>query len=449
MPQCRRLVVMCFLPDAGHVLPLLRLGRLFAEAGWEVICYVAEDFESAARAFGFEYRPIRLRSRHRLPQIARILSKRSIFYNAFSNHMDLYDFYWIPLRAAVSQELTGIADALEAMQPQALLCDSHEFLDWYERLAQCCGARLIVNRADGTLRRAQRPFVQTYGYNSRTAALQWLVEVSGRMSEQGLRLWRAIAHQARRHTAISETASARKQAQIAFRNRAATQIRRTQIVSGLAVLERQLGYAAGASKSPREITLAPAFGNEPTPLSSDLETWITGQEPQSVIYVSFGTMVVLSESMMAELILGLTAVRASVIWSLPIGQRGALEKHKIPENFRIEQFVPQKALLESGRIRCVITHGGSNSCQEAVASGVPVLCVPFMWDQPYNGSLLVRLGMARMLPKQRVTRARVSSEVRELLDNPQYADSAKRWASALEDSYGSAQQQEYRRELVE
>jgi UDP:flavonoid glycosyltransferase YjiC (YdhE family) len=160
-------------------------------------------------------------------------------------------------------------------------------------------------------------------------------------------------------------------------------------------------------------------------------------------------MVVLSESMIAELILGLTAVGASIIWSLPATQRGALEKHQIPKSFRIEQFVPQKALLGSGRIRCFITHGGSNSCQEAAAFGVPVLCVPFMWDQPYNCSLLVRLGMARMLPKHRVTRARVSREVRELLDNPRYAESAKRWASALEELYGSAPQQEFRRELVE
>jgi UDP:flavonoid glycosyltransferase YjiC (YdhE family) len=440
---------MCFLPDAGHVLPLLRIGRLFAEAGWEISCYVAEDFESAVRDFGFEYRPIHLGSRHRLAQIARILSEKSVFYNAFSNYMDLYDFYWIPLRAAVSQELSGIADALEATQPQALLCDSHEFLDWYERLAQCCGARLIVNRADGTLRRVQRPFVRTYGYGSRAATFQWLIEVSGRLSEQGLRLWRAIAHQARRGTAISEMTSARKQAQIAFRSRAATQIRKVQIVSGLAVLERLLGYAAEASKSSREITLAPAIGNEPTRLSSELETWITAQEPKSIIYVSFGTMVVLSESMIVELILGLAAVGASVIWSLPTSQRGALEKHDIPESLRIEQFVPQRALLSSGRIRCFITHGGSNSCQEAAASGVPVLCVPFMWDQPYNGSLLVRLGMARMLPKHRVTRTRVSSEVRELLNNPQYAESARQWASALEELYGSAPQQEFRRELVE
>lgn len=446
MCQRRRAAVLCFLPDAGHVVPLLRLARLFAQAGWEVTCHVGESFEATVRGFGFEYRPLQLRSHHRLARVARTLSNRSIFYNAFSNYEDLYDFYWYPLRAAVSQQLAGLADALQALQPESVLCDSHEFLDWYARLAQCCAARLIVNHADGTFRRAQRPFVQAYGYRSRGAAWQRLTEVSGGLSEQAHRLWRAVAHRARRRTAISEATFAREQAQIAFRSRPAAEMRQTHIVSGLAALERLSGEVPRARTG--EVVLAPAIANEPAPLSGDLAAWVTAQRPASVIYVSFGTMVVLSRSMMAALVRGLEAVGSPVIWSLPASQHGALERHRIPESFRLEQFVPQKALLGSGKIRCFITHGGSNSCQETVALGVPALCVPFMWDQPYNCSLLVRLGMARLLPKQRLTPARVSREVRELLHDPRYARSARRWAHTLEELYGSTQQRESRRELV-
>ena len=448
MPERPKLAVVCFLPDAGHVLPLLRLGRMFAEAGWQVSCYVAEEFDSIVKDYGLGFRPIRLGSRDALTRTARMLSGRSIFYNAFSNYMDLYDFYWIPLRGKVSRELAAVAHDLEAMRPECLLCDSHEFLDWYERLARCCGARLIVNRSDGTLRRSQRRFIQAYGYSGHTATLQGLVELSGRLSEWGHRLWRVLAQRARRRAAIAETAAATENARLVFAGRAASETKRTQIVSGLAVLERQLADEVAAPESPRELLLAPPIAYEPTPLSAELEAWLAGRKPAGVIYMSFGTMVVLSDSTIAELLLGLASVGTSVIWSLPASQRPVLQKHALPESFRVEQFVPQKALLASGTVRCFITHGGSNSCQEAAAFGVPVLGVPFMWDQPYNCSLLARLGMARVLPKGRVTRDRVSTEVLELLNNPRYAQSARRWASGLEALYESAPQRQLRRELV-
>ena len=100
-------------------------------------------------------------------------------------------------------------------------------------------------------------------------------------------------------------------------------------------------------------------------------------------------------------------------------------------NFRVEEFVAQRSLLSSDKVGCFVTHGGAGSTQEAATFGKPSLCIPFMWDQPYNCSVLQRLGVARKLSKRHLARRRVAAEVRELIVNPRYAEAARLLASSL------------------
>ena len=112
------------------------------------------------------------------------------------------------------------------------------------------------------------------------------------------------------------------------------------------------------------------------------------------------------------------------------------------DSFRLEEYVPQIALLASPRVGCFITHGGAGSVQDAVVCGKPVLCIPFMWDQPYNASLLRALGVGRVLSKRRVTWRRISREISELLNDPAYTESARRLAGDVRTLQTSEQQME-------
>ena len=140
MPQ-HRIAVICFLPDTGHVLPLLRLARLlFSHDSYCITCFLPSKFEDVVREYGFEYYCLKYVDIKSDVRIFYELSKKSIFYNAFSNYYDLSDYYWTPIGGAVSYELGGLIKSLSIYEPQYLLCDSHVFIDSYKRLAWSSGS---------------------------------------------------------------------------------------------------------------------------------------------------------------------------------------------------------------------------------------------------------------------------------------------------------------------
>jgi UDP:flavonoid glycosyltransferase YjiC (YdhE family) len=60
----------------------------------------------------------------------------------------------------------------------------------------------------------------------------------------------------------------------------------------------------------------------------------------------------------------------------------------LPENTRVEQWVPQAAVLEEAAL--VVCHGGSGTTFGALAAGVPVVVCPLFADQARNGQAVQR-----------------------------------------------------------
>ena len=446
--QRRPLLIVCFLPDPGHVLPLLRLGRLLErQLKCPVVCLLAGNYEAMVRDYGFEYCHLRSVSTEWLPEMAARLSKQSIFFNAFSNYMDLSDLYWTPLRESVSKDLHNLVGTLRTIKPQLVLCDSNVFLDWYERLALCCGARLIINRAEGTLRWRQRTFVQTYGMSDLPDWARHVVEKAGLVSRGWFRFWRALRHAGRRRRVAKMQKAAAESAAMAFKDCSAWHTDTSYVTSGLAVLETQFATFNREHARIDEFVLPPIVETNKGGLPKDLAEWLDRQVGK-VVYVCFGTMVGLSGSTFVELVRGLMDTGVSVLWSLPASQHFLLSKYPPSERFRVETFVQQRAVLASEKVGCFVTHGGGGGAQEAVVFGKPVLCIPFMWDQPYNCSLLIRLGLGRTLSKRRIKARRISREIRELLSNPMYTESARRSADEVRELQDSERQSECLRQLL-
>lgn len=438
-----RIAIVCFLPDTGHVLPLLRLARFLCNhMTCQVTCFLPSKFESTVREYGFQYCCLRSLSKQSALGVSAKLSNRSIFYNEFLS-FDINDCYWISLREAVSHELGDLVKTLRIVQPHFLLCDSHVFLDFYRRLAGCSGAKLIINRSEGTHRWKRRAFIAAYGLSDRQYWVQLLVEKVAWIARLGCRCWRVLRHPKRRQI----TQAADRRAEIVFKKYTASKTDLLYVTSGLAVLEQSTDIMElGFSKS-REVVLAPIVNiAETPPLPSALEEWLAKRESGRVVYVCFGTMMTLSESYLRELVKGFIDAQVSVIWSLPRPQLKLLAKHGLTDNFRVEEFVPQTSLLASKKIGCFVTHGGGGSAQEAVVYGKPVLCIPFMWDQPYNCSLLVRAGIGRRLSKRHITR--IAKEIIELLDNPIYAERARCLADKVRKLQNSNRQSEWIHELL-
>ncbi|EIC28195.1 glycosyl transferase, UDP-glucuronosyltransferase [Methylomicrobium album BG8] len=428
------LAVVCLLPDAGHVLPLLRLARWLSRRGaCRVACFLPRRFETAARAFGFDYYDPGGAEFEPDAAVFVRLAGKSIFYNAFSNYYDLSDYYWTPLRAAASQKLAGLAGSLQSLEPRYLLCDNHIFSDYYERLAQACGAALLLNRSEGTLREFRRPFVQAYGIGATSPWQQTLVETAGWGARTFFRYWRAFVHSRRRRRSIALDLATGRLTEAAFKNRPDGGVEPVYLNAGLAVLEPDFASLRRTLPAERELFFPPTVEIGESSLPAGLNEWLDRQSDGRVVYVCFGTMIALSDGILKVLAKGFAATGAPVLWSLPEPQASCLAGYALPARIRIESFVPQAELMASSKVGCFVTHGGAGSLQDAVMAGKPVLCIPFLWDQPYNGALAARLGFGRTVLKCKLTSRRINREIGELLSNPAYREAAARLAQTARD----------------
>lgn len=95
-----------------------------------------------------------------------------------------------------------------------------------------------------------------------------------------------------------------------------------------------------------------------------------------------------------------------------VATTGAVElgDFRVPENARVERFVPHGPLL--ARAACVVCHGGMGITQKALAAGVPVCVVPFGRDQLEVARHVEVVGAGVRLDRKRLTPARLRDAVR-------------------------------------
>lgn len=53
----------------------------------------------------------------------------------------------------------------------------------------------------------------------------------------------------------------------------------------------------------------------------------------------------------------------------------------VPENVKIQKWLPQSDVLAHKNVKLFITHGGMFGSQEGLSRGVPMLFIPFYGDQ--------------------------------------------------------------------
>ncbi|KAL4576246.1 hypothetical protein LXL04_012337 [Taraxacum kok-saghyz] len=117
-------------------------------------------------------------------------------------------------------------------------------------------------------------------------------------------------------------------------------------------------------------------------------SWLDTQAPNSVIYVSFGSAVHITESVFQEVAYGLANTALPFLWVV----RGSEWVESLPEKFlekvgdrgRIVKWCPQQEVLAHPATGCFWTHNGWNSTLESISEGVPMVCSPCFTDQPIN-----------------------------------------------------------------
>lgn len=129
----------------------------------------------------------------------------------------------------------------------------------------------------------------------------------------------------------------------------------------------------------------------PIPDKTGCLSWLDKQKPESVAYISFGTVTSPPPNELIAIAEALIESGFSFLWALRDDLKARLPNEfteKIRENGKLVSWTPQVEVLGHSSVGVFVTHCGWNSLLESIAGGVPMICRPFFGDQRLNGRMI-------------------------------------------------------------
>nr|ASU43996.1 UDP-glycosyltransferase UGT5 [Picea glauca] len=188
-------------------------------------------------------------------------------------------------------------------------------------------------------------------------------------------------------------------------------------------------------RMPHIYPVGPLISSSPVEYEADCLKWLDNQAPSSVLFVSFGSGVVMSREQITELALGLDASGHRFLWVLRSPSSTFLSindsdvSELLPQGFEdrckdrgvvVPSWAPQIPILSHPSTRGFLSHCGWNSSLESISHGVPMIAWPVFAEQKMNKILLVndfKVALeAKMDSDGFVKREEVERAVRELME---------------------------------
>lgn len=172
--------------------------------------------------------------------------------------------------------------------------------------------------------------------------------------------------------------------------------------------------------------------------------WLDSKPKNSVLLVSFGTIVHLTEDQLIEFAWGLAKSKHNFLWvvrsDLVLGSTSILPiefQSEISEDERaiLVNWCPQGKVLNHPSIGGFLTHCGWNSMLESITAGVPMLCWPAFAEQPTNAWFCCNYWGIGLEIDLEVKRGNVERLVREIMSGQkgkEIKDNAKKWKKEAE-----------------
>ncbi|OIW21362.1 hypothetical protein TanjilG_01631 [Lupinus angustifolius] len=119
--------------------------------------------------------------------------------------------------------------------------------------------------------------------------------------------------------------------------------------------------------------------------------WLNTKEPNTVVYVNFGSITVMTSEQLVEFAWGLANSNKSFLWvirpDLVAGENAVLPPEFVTQTKNrglMLSWCPQEEVLAHPAIGGFLTHSGWNSTLESICGGVPMICWPFFAEQQTN-----------------------------------------------------------------
>ncbi|XP_058110921.1 UDP-glycosyltransferase 76B1-like [Magnolia sinica] len=151
--------------------------------------------------------------------------------------------------------------------------------------------------------------------------------------------------------------------------------------------------------------------------------WLDKQAPQSVIYISFGSLASITKTDLVEIAWGLANSDQPFLWVVRPGSIHGHDCNELPEGFeektrergQIVKWAPQQEVLAHPSVGGFWTHNGWNSTLESICEGVPMLCSPYLWDQNVHARYVSHVWRVGMQLEKWFDRSEIEWAVRRLM----------------------------------
>ncbi|XP_019169294.1 PREDICTED: scopoletin glucosyltransferase-like [Ipomoea nil] len=128
--------------------------------------------------------------------------------------------------------------------------------------------------------------------------------------------------------------------------------------------------------------------------------WLNSKNPNSVVYVCFGSMFIFSAAQLREIAAGLESSGQPFIWVVKQNTKEEEMKEWMPEGFEermqdrgliIRGWAPQVLILDHEAVGGFVTHCGWNSLLEGVVAGVSMVTWPLSAEQFFNEKMITQI----------------------------------------------------------
>lgn len=156
----------------------------------------------------------------------------------------------------------------------------------------------------------------------------------------------------------------------------------------------------------------------PPSLSKNLKDFLDGAV-NGFIYMSLGTNVkskLLPKGMLEMFTNAFADLPYKVLWKF----EG--DDFNVSSNVFISKWIPQQSVLAHPNIKLFIYQGGLQSTEEAVHYAVPLVGIPFVFDQVYQVMKMVSLGVAKYLNIVQLTTPELRDTILEVAGDKRYKD---------------------------
>ncbi|WCJ19738.1 7-deoxyloganetic acid glucosyltransferase [Euphorbia peplus] len=164
--------------------------------------------------------------------------------------------------------------------------------------------------------------------------------------------------------------------------------------------------------------------------------WLDNQPPESVLYISFGSITMNTKDQLMEFWHGIVSSKKRFLWVIRLDSVPDMEE--VPEQFRegpkengyVVKWAPQEEVLAHKAIGGFLTHSGWNSTLESIVAGVPMICWPFFMDQQINSRFVSAIWNLGLDMKDTCDRKVVEKMVNDLMVDrrEEFVESAARMA---------------------